>query len=44
MLKSFGIEVFVGASATVKDAVAMWREGKLSEVADATVCREHRHH
>jgi len=28
---------------TVKDAVAMWRERKLPEVADATVCREHRH-
>ena len=44
MFESFGAFVFVGAMKTVKDAIVMWNEGKLSEAANANACREHRHH
>ncbi len=43
MFESFGIEVFVGASGTVKNAIAMWKDGKLSEATDANACKEHKH-
>ena len=44
MFETFGIKVFVGASGTVKDAIDMWKKGKLPEATDANACREHRHH
>ncbi|ODS35652.1 MAG: dinitrogenase iron-molybdenum cofactor biosynthesis protein [Candidatus Altiarchaeales archaeon WOR_SM1_86-2] len=44
MFENFGIDVFVGAAGTVKDAIATWKEGKLPEATDANACREHRHH
>jgi len=43
MFETFGIEVFVGASGTVKNAIAMWKDGKLQEATDANACRDHRH-
>ncbi len=44
MFNYFGIEVFVGANGSVRDAIALWRAGKLQEATDATACREGRHH
>lgn len=43
MFENFGIEVFVGVSGNVKDAIAMWKEGKLHKATDANACREHKH-
>ncbi|MDI6639268.1 MAG: NifB/NifX family molybdenum-iron cluster-binding protein [Methanocellales archaeon] len=43
MFEQFGIEVFVGASGTVKDAIGAWKSGRLQEATDETACREHRH-
>jgi predicted Fe-Mo cluster-binding NifX family protein len=43
MLQSFGIEVFVGASGTAKDAIQMWRDGKLQQATYDAACKEHRH-
>jgi len=44
MFEDFGIDVFVGAAGTVKDAVDAWEKGKLQEATDANACREHRPH
>lgn len=43
MFEEFGIDVFVSAAGTVKDAVNSWKEGKLPEATDANACKEHRH-
>ncbi|MBE0523435.1 MAG: NifB/NifX family molybdenum-iron cluster-binding protein [Methanosarcinales archaeon] len=43
MFEQYGIDVFVGASGTVQDAVAAWQNGLLSEATDENACREHRH-
>lgn len=43
MFEQFGIEVFVGASGTVKDAISDWKSGKLQVATDETACKEHRH-
>ena len=38
-----GIEVYVGASGTVQDAIRAFQAGELIEASDATACKEHRH-
>ncbi len=43
MLESFGIEVYVGASGSVRQAMDLWRAGKLQRASDENACREHRH-
>ncbi len=43
MLQSFGLEVFVGANGTVKDAVQMWRDGKLLSASHDVACKQHQH-
>ncbi len=43
MFEERGIRVFVQASGTVKDALAMYEAGKLPEASDENVCREHGH-
>lgn len=43
MLQSFGIQVFVGACGTAKDAVQMWRDGKLQSASHEVACKEHQH-
>lgn len=43
MLQSLGVQVFVGASGTVKDAVQMWRDGKLQSASHEVACKEHSH-
>ncbi len=37
------IEVFVGATGTVKDAIDDWREGLLTKASSDNACQEHRH-
>jgi predicted Fe-Mo cluster-binding NifX family protein len=43
MFESYGIEVYVGAMGSVRDAVEMWRSGKLQKASDDNACKEHRH-
>lgn len=43
MLRSSGIEVYVGASGTVANAVQMWRDGKLQPASKDIACKEHHH-
>jgi predicted Fe-Mo cluster-binding NifX family protein len=43
MLQSFGIQVFIGASGTVKDTVQMWKDGKLQPATHDAACKEHHH-
>jgi len=43
MFELQGVEVFVGARGTVRDAIRTWKEGGLQEATDANVCRMHRH-
>jgi predicted Fe-Mo cluster-binding NifX family protein len=43
MLVGFGIEVFVGATGTAKDAIGMWKEGKLTPANHDVACKEHNH-
>ncbi|VVB73030.1 Dinitrogenase iron-molybdenum cofactor [uncultured archaeon] len=38
-----GVEVFIGATGTVKDAIKDWREGLLKEASSDNACKEHRH-
>lgn len=37
------IEVFVGATGTVKHAIEDWREGRLTKASSDNACQEHRH-
>jgi predicted Fe-Mo cluster-binding NifX family protein len=39
----YNIEVFVGATGTVKDAISDWKEGYLNRADLDNACREHRH-
>jgi len=43
MFESFGIEVYVGAQGSARQAVEMWRAGKLQRATDENACKEHRH-
>ena len=43
MFEQFGIEVYVGASGTVQDAINAFQAGKLAEASDANACKMHRH-
>lgn len=43
MFESFGIDVFVGAQGTVKDAVELWLQGGLQRASARNACQEHRH-
>ena len=44
MFEQFGIEVYVGASGKVREAVQAWQAGKLQQATDENACRMHRHH
>ena len=37
------VEVFVGATGTVKDAIEDWREGLLTKASSDNACKNHRH-
>ena len=43
MFEEQGVEVFVGASGTVTNAIKAWKAGKLQEATDENACKEHRH-
>lgn len=43
MFESYGIEVYVGAQGSARQAVEMWRAGKLQKASDENACKEHRH-
>jgi predicted Fe-Mo cluster-binding NifX family protein len=43
MLVEFNIKVFVGATGTVKDAIDMWKDGKLTSATYDVACKEHQH-
>ncbi|MBK5190809.1 MAG: iron-sulfur cluster assembly scaffold protein [Methanosarcinales archaeon] len=43
MFEQLGIEVYVGASGTVQDAINAFQAGELLEASDANACKEHRH-
>jgi len=43
MFEGFGVEVFVGAQGNVKDALDLWREGKLERASDINACKQHGH-
>jgi predicted Fe-Mo cluster-binding NifX family protein len=38
-----GIDVFVGATGTVKDAIDDWREDVLSRASPDNACQDHKH-
>ena len=44
MFEQVGIDVFVGAAGSVRDAIDAWKSGMLMEATDENACREHRHH
>ena len=41
MFEELGIMVYIGASGTVKDAVQLWKDGKLQPATDENACRQH---
>ncbi len=41
--EELGIEVYVGACGTVRDAITAFQAGKLREATDADACIMHRH-
>jgi predicted Fe-Mo cluster-binding NifX family protein len=41
--EQLGIEVYVGASGTVNEAIRAFQAGELTEVSDADACKMHRH-
>jgi len=43
MLSSLGIDVYVGANGTVKDAIDAWQMGKLAPANANNACKEHHH-
>jgi len=43
MFEQLGIEVYVGASGTVRDAIRDFQAGMLREATDANACKMHRH-
>jgi len=48
MFKDFGIDVYIGAFGTVRDAVAAFKQGKLQKASESDGCGKHafrdRHH
>jgi predicted Fe-Mo cluster-binding NifX family protein len=41
MFEELGIMVYVGAFGTVRDAILMWKEGRLETATDENACRQH---
>ena len=41
MFEGFGIEVYIGASGTVREAVAAFKQGKLQKASINDACGEH---
>lgn len=43
VFEQLGIEVYVGATGTVSQAIEMWRSGKLQMATDENACKMHKH-
>jgi predicted Fe-Mo cluster-binding NifX family protein len=43
LFEQHGINVFVGVSGTITDAINAWENGLLEEATDENACNEHRH-
>jgi predicted Fe-Mo cluster-binding NifX family protein len=43
MFEQYGIEVYVGATGMVKDAIQAWQTGRLHVATNENACRLHRH-
>jgi predicted Fe-Mo cluster-binding NifX family protein len=43
MFEQLGIEVYVGVSGTVREAIRAFQAGLLQVATDETACKEHRH-
>ena len=43
MFEAHGINVYVGASGTVQDALDLWQGGILEEATDENACKMHKH-
>ena len=43
MLTGFGVEVYVGATGTARDAIDAWRERKLTPASHDVACKKHYH-
>ena len=41
MFEELGIMVYVGANGSVKDAVQLWKSGKLQQATDENACKQH---
>ena len=41
MFSDFGIEVYVGASGTVKDAINAYKQGNLTRASEGNACEQH---
>ena len=41
MFEEFGIEVYIGASGTVKDAVEAFKQGTLQKASEGDACAQH---
>ena len=41
MFNEIGIEVYIGASGTVKDAISAFKEGKLLKASESDACGQH---
>jgi len=49
MFSDFGIEVYIGAAGTVKDAIDAYKNGSLTKASEGDACqqhafRDHKHH
>lgn len=43
MFEGYGVEVYVGADGTVRDAIQAWKDGLLRVATDRDACEMHRH-
>ncbi|RLI91179.1 MAG: dinitrogenase iron-molybdenum cofactor biosynthesis protein [Candidatus Altiarchaeales archaeon] len=41
MFEEFGIEVYIGAKGTVRDAIRMWKDNMLQMATDKNACEQH---
>ena len=44
MFEELGIMVYIGAHGTVRDAIQMYKEGRLQPATDENACRQHTFH
>jgi len=41
MFEELGIMVYVGAYGTVRNAIQMWKDGRLQKASDENACKQH---